>query len=116
MGTSPTLGNFESVALITPDGGFMASVPALSCLTPGASIAMVAGNWGIVTNAVGTQFLVFQAVGPVYLGGANLGEVVITGSTLLPTAKVIGTGSIQVPAGAGCTSGAATISLEIRSP
>jgi hypothetical protein len=106
MITAANLASIESVALITPGGGFTASVPALGCLaSAGASISMVVGNWGVVSNAVGAQFLVFQAMGPVYQGDTNLGELTISGATPLPVSSpVSGTGTAHIPAGLpGCS-------------
>ena len=116
MITAANQASLESVALITPGGGFTASVPAVGCLTSvGASIPMVVGNWGIVSNAVGTQCLVFQAMGPVYQGDTNLGELTISGATPLPVSSpVSGTGTVHIPAGLpGCSglSGKASVVL-----
>lgn len=55
MRTAANQASLESVALITEGGGFTARVPALGCLAgAGASIPVVVGNWGIISNAVGT--------------------------------------------------------------
>jgi len=116
MITAANQASLESVALMTPGGGFTASVPALGCLAnAGAAISIVVGNWGVVSNAAGAQFLVFQAIGPVYQGDTNLGELTISGATPLPvTAPVSRTGTVHIPAGLpGCAglSGKASVVL-----
>jgi hypothetical protein len=89
-------------ALLTPDGGMVASVAPHSCFVEKTSVGLAFGSWTLKPGAGGLEAQ-FHTMGPVYVGGENIGEIRMYGSfPLTPGVQLAGRGTLEIPEGSGC--------------